>query len=551
MTLNADPADAPPTGLGTLVEGDDRRAVDARSGERLRLLESVVLSANDAVLITEAGPLDEPGPRIVYTNDAFSRMSGYAPGEVWGKTPRLLQGPKTDRATLARLRAALERWESTVVQLINYHKDGSEFWVELSVVPVADETGWYTHWVSIQRDITEHKRTEQELARLLALEQEARAAAELAHRRGAMLAEARAMHEAAAVNLADGLVICDASGRVVFWNARLEALFDITSGEAAGCPTPEILGMMAARSVDPEATRRKLEDACYAAEGGDVATFDYSLAGDPPRHLEMRVFPIVGPAGPLGQGGLVRDVTRERAVDRLKDELVAVVSHELRTPLSSLVGFAELLLTREYPEAQQQEFLAVMVDEGRRLTELFNEFLDLQRMESGRHRMTLEPTHIGPLLERAVNLAGEDVDRPIHTDVPESLPLVCADADRVQQVVDNLLTNARKYSPAGGRVELTARVVDRSIEVAIQDHGLGLPPSMLEHVFESFYRVDSAPHRAITGTGLGLSISRRIVEAHGGQIRASSDGSGQGARFSFTLPLAEPLATAPSTPPPR
>jgi len=125
--------------------------------ERLRLLESVVVTANDAVLITEAEPIDLPGPRIIYVNDAFTRTTGYSAAEVLGRTPRLLQGPRSNRATLDRLRAALTRWESITVELCNYRKDGTEFWVEFSIVPVMNAQGWYTHWVSVQRDITTRK----------------------------------------------------------------------------------------------------------------------------------------------------------------------------------------------------------------------------------------------------------------------------------------------------------------------------------------------------------------------------------------------------------
>jgi len=133
--------------------------------ERLRLLESVVVNANDAIVITEAAPIDEPGPRIIYVNDAFTRMTGYTDREVLGKTPRILQGPKSDRTALNKLRTALQNWQPSVVELINYRKDGSEFWVELSVVPVADETGWYTHWIAIERDITDRKLSEEALHR--------------------------------------------------------------------------------------------------------------------------------------------------------------------------------------------------------------------------------------------------------------------------------------------------------------------------------------------------------------------------------------------------
>jgi PAS domain S-box-containing protein len=132
-----------------------------QQAEQVRLLQSVVVNTNDAVVITEAESIDELGPRIIYVNEAFTKITGYSPEEVLGKTPRILQGTKTDRAELDKIRSALSRWESVTVEVINYRKNGSEYWNEFSIVPVADRTGWYTHWIAIQRDTTERKRLDE------------------------------------------------------------------------------------------------------------------------------------------------------------------------------------------------------------------------------------------------------------------------------------------------------------------------------------------------------------------------------------------------------
>ncbi len=144
------------------VEGVENRA----NLERLRLLESVAIHARDSIVITEAEPIDLPGPRIIYCNAAFTQATGYLAEEVIGLTPRLLQGEKTDPASREKLRRALCAWEPIEIEMINYRKDGTQFWVELSIVPVANEHGWYTHWVSVQRDITERKNTEELAARV-------------------------------------------------------------------------------------------------------------------------------------------------------------------------------------------------------------------------------------------------------------------------------------------------------------------------------------------------------------------------------------------------
>ena len=186
--------------LGAWLASQDRCGVrlnatqEQRRTERLRLLESVVVHANDAVLITEAEPIDLPGPRIVYCNAAFTKTTGYTEAEMLGRTPRVLQSPKVDRVALDRLRRSLERWEPVEVELLNVHKDGTEFWVELSIVPVADETGWFTHWVSVQRDVSHRKQAEETATRARIAEVENRALeAEIAERKRT---EERLLHAA-------------------------------------------------------------------------------------------------------------------------------------------------------------------------------------------------------------------------------------------------------------------------------------------------------------------------------------------------------------------
>ncbi|MBW3638124.1 MAG: PAS domain S-box protein, partial [Armatimonadetes bacterium] len=149
----------PPLFTGHLRDISERRANE----ERLRLLESVAVNANDAILITEAEPIDLPGPRILYANEAYLKMTGHTLEEIMGQTPRILQGEGTSDEARAKIRAALEKWQPIVIEVINYKKDGTPFWVELSITPVADETGWFTHWVSVQRDVTERRQIENAL----------------------------------------------------------------------------------------------------------------------------------------------------------------------------------------------------------------------------------------------------------------------------------------------------------------------------------------------------------------------------------------------------
>ncbi|BDA83796.1 GGDEF domain-containing protein [Aureimonas sp. SA4125] len=173
------------------VTGDLSRR---RETERLRLLESVVVNANDAILITKAEPIDQPGPEIVYCNAAFTRTTGYTEAEVVGLTPRILQSINTDRQALDRLRAALSAWKPIEVELLNTRKDGTEFWVELSIAPVANEKGWFTHWVSVQRDVSDRKVLEETTTRARIVEaQNASLEAEIQERKDV---EARLLYTA-------------------------------------------------------------------------------------------------------------------------------------------------------------------------------------------------------------------------------------------------------------------------------------------------------------------------------------------------------------------
>jgi PAS domain S-box-containing protein len=227
---------------------------------------------------------------------------------------------------------------------------------------------------------------------------------------------------------------------------------------------------------------------------------------------------------------------------RTKDELVSMVSHELRTPLASVVGFAELLATRTVSDAQRKEYLGVMVQEGRRLTALINDFLDLQRIESGSESLSRAPAVLQALIERAVAKAGADEPRPIEVWVSEHLPLVLVDADAVDRVLGNIISNARKYSPDGGAIVVGAGLEGDMIEVYVQDHGLGIPREAIPMLSQRFYRIDTSDRRQIKGAGLGLSIAKRIVEAHGGTLGVRSEGPGKGSLFHFTLPVARELA---------
>lgn len=259
--------------------------------------------------------------------------------------------------------------------------------------------------------------------------------------------------------------------------------------------------------------------------------------------VKVRVNPITDVGGDyIGRVVVIRDVTSEHEIAQMKNEFVSTVSHELRTPLTSIKGYVDLILDGDAGEVNeiQREFLGIVKENSDRLVQLINDMLDISRIESGRIHLKVEPQYLPDLIGgvadtfRAV-LAQSG--REAHLSLPDGLPPVAADSDRVRQVLINLLSNAIKYSPEGGDVTVAAAECGGMVRISVADEGLGISDEDQRLLFTKFYRVDSAITREIGGTGLGLSICKSIIELLGGEIGVDS-ALGEGSTFWFTLPVA-------------
>jgi signal transduction histidine kinase len=238
-----------------------------------------------------------------------------------------------------------------------------------------------------------------------------------------------------------------------------------------------------------------------------------------------------------GQRDLERQNEKLRQSERLKSQLISIVSHELRTPLSSILGYTSLLRTRDFDKPDRDRYLEIIQEQGNRLTQLIDQFLDGESIDSGRIELEDSPVDLRPVIMEEVRLMGDKSAKHRLEVVMGAAALpVRGDRGRLAQVFANLLENAVKYSPDGGVVEVLGEAAAGVVHVEVRDEGIGVPEEHQSRIFTKFFRAD-ARESGIAGTGLGLAISREIVEAHAGRMGFTST-AGVGSRFWFELPLA-------------
>lgn len=262
----------------------------------------------------------------------------------------------------------------------------------------------------------------------------------------------------------------------------------------------------------------------------------YEMTSPQQRVIKLSSEPLYIRDNRIGTLLIYRDITKEYEADLIKSEFVSTVSHELRTPLASVLGFAELLLHKEMNVERQKKYIRTIHQEASRLTLLINDFLDLQRMESGKQTYVFSSVNLGQLIEEV--LESQKVSAPNHTfefinDCGQQS--VNVDGNKMKQVLMNVISNAVKYSPQGGKVKVELRAEDNYMYIHVTDEGLGIPQDNLPLLFQKFYRVDNSDRREIGGTGLGLAIVKEIMERHSGDVEVTSV-YGQGSTFTLRLP---------------
>jgi len=332
----------------------------------------------------------------------------------------------------------------------------------------------------------------------------------------------------------DGICLTDSAGRILLANAPLQS-YAVELGLAPHGSVTERLAAIADRTTEPDRFRERMHSLGTEVEATDD---EFELA-DSGRVFRGYTAPVLRPDGTLvGRIWTLREVTADRRLERLRDAFVAAVSHELRTPLTSISGFVELLGDEEQELGPTGRTYLTVIQRGtKRLQRIVEDLLLVAQIEADRLELHPGPTDLAELAAEAVEAAlpaAEEQGIDLVLDAAGPLPLE-ADGGRLRQVLDNLVSNALKYTPGGGTVVLSASNGDGLVRVEVSDTGIGIPHDELGQLFSRFYRASTATRRAIPGTGIGLVIARAIVEGHGGTISLASN-EGEGTRVTVSLP---------------
>ena len=491
-----------------------------RADDAAARLAAIVESSDDAIVSTT------PDGTITSWNRSAERLSGYTASEAIGQSLGILVAP--DRAhevsdVLERIRSrrSVERLETMCRR-----RDGVLQMVALTVVPIRDARGGVIGASAIARDIGERRRLDEAQARLAAI-----------------------------VNSSDDAIVSKTlEGVITSWNRSAERLFGYTEAEAVGQSIYIII---------PRDRRGEEEMVLARIRAGDVVDhfetvrrrkdgtlIDLSLTVSPVRDAHGRV---------IGASKIARDITQRKRVERerlamfeeaqqanrAKDEFIAMLGHELRIPLGAISSAIRLLEPMDAVSERAALARDVIARQTRHLARLVDDLLDVARVMTGKVLLERQPLDLADAVTRHVNSVRATGKMQDHHFTVEARPVwVYADSLRIEQIVGNLVSNALKYTPAGGRIAIRVGPDDGHAVFSIEDSGVGMPPHLLARVFDLFVQGERRLDRTQGGLGIGLTLVRRLVELHGGSVEAFSEGPDRGSRFTVRLAAISPRQAA-------
>jgi PAS domain S-box-containing protein len=484
----------------------------AEAGLQARRAQQVMIAAQLAGAQIVACDAQQ---RVEWVNPAFEQATGWPLDELRGQRLSVLHGPATDPDAVNTMRRALSRGEGFVGQeVLNYRRDGTPYWVDVSVAPMHDGAGRVEGFVGVSLNIDARKRAE----------------AELAEREGLLRGVFAAAPDAALVVRRDGIV----------------AEANQSAHRLLGWPGGPGASPIAARDAFASADRGAFDVALQRALFGSAQTLELATAGG--TVCVVKLWPLWRRAETHAVLVVLVDQTEARAAEarrrvveataaanQLRSEFLSRVSHELRTPLNAILGFAQLLDTGS--RVSRGEMVQHIMKAGRHLLALIDDVLDLSSAASGELRVSLGDVMLAPLVQEIVALqAPVAAQAGVTIDAGGVAPELAVRADplRLQQVLTNLVSNAVKYNLPGGRVSVTAQPCPGGrVEIAVTDTGVGMTDAQQQALFQPFNRL-GAERRRIGGTGIGLVVTQSLVKAMGGHLQVES-APGEGSRFAFGL----------------
>jgi PAS domain S-box-containing protein len=506
-----------------------------QSEDRFRLL---VESVRDYAIF-----MLDPDGYILTWNAGAERFKGYQAAEIIGQHFSRFYLPEALERGLPAHELKIAS-ETGVFEDEGWRvrKDGTLFWANVVITAVRDADSQLLGFAKVTRDLTQRRAHEEELRR--------------SEERFRLLVEGVSDY---------AIFMLDANGRVATWNIGAERIKGYTAKEIIGQHFSIFYPNDVRESGWPE------HELQVAAEKGSFVDTGWRLRNDGTTFwANVTITALRDDSGHLlGYAKLTRDLTETKRVEamevaneqreemldaersarmaaqratRVKDEFLATLSHELRTPLSAILGWTQVLLRSGPPKGpdEQKRAIEVIDRNARAQVQLIDDLLDLSRIMAGKIRLDLHQISFTAVVEAAVDSAMPTADAKgirLKAILGATRDIISADSGRLQQVVWNLLTNALKFTPKGGQIQVLLQRVNSHLELSVSDTGIGIPANYLPHVFDRFSQKDSSTTRTFGGLGLGLAICKQLVELHGGMISAASQGEGMGATFSVQLPL--------------
>ena len=538
-------------------------------------LASIVQSSDDAIIGKDLSGI------IASWNPAAERMFGYTAAEAVGQSIRIII-PEDRQDEEDGVIQQIKRGEKVDhFETIRCRKDGICIPISLTVSPIRDDAGVVVGASKIARDISERKRAEAEaerttrrlafvsqmsaaLATSLDYEKTLKAVTKLAVAHIAdwcavdILRDDGRIERLAMAHVDPAKIELAKTVRERYENptAPHSVPYVIQTGTPAMVPEITDAMIVAAAQGDEERVRlvRALGAVSYLcvpmnAGGRTVGALTLASAESGRRYTDddLQFAEDVASRTAMAVEN-ARAYQQVQRADRLKDEFLATLSHELRTPLNAILGYSRMLRGGLLTADKVSGALETIERNAMSLTQMVDDVLDVSRIVSGKMRLNVQPVELPLVLQDAIATVTPAADAKrlhIHMVIDPQIGTVSGDPARLQQVVWNLLSNAVKFTPKGGRVQVRLERVNSSVEIVVSDTGIGIPADFLPHIFERFRQADSGTARQRGGLGLGLAIASNLVDMHGGTIRATSGGEGQGATFRVRLPL---MAVQPASP---